>query len=96
MEDPILEVIAEDVHKGWMAEKQKQGFADHAIKFPLYMGGPDTARCSRCSRPPEKHHADMLPYEDLADNVKEYDRATARAVFQGLGKRGYKIVPHWE
>lgn len=92
MEDPIIEEIAEDVHKGWMTEKQKQGFADHVLKAPLYMEGPDTTRCFRCGRPSNKHHPDMLPYAELADNVQEYDRATARAVFQGLGKRGYTIV----
>jgi hypothetical protein len=82
MEDPIIEEIAEDVHKGWMAEKQKQGCADH-----VYTGLQ--AEC--CTRPEGKHHPDMLPYAELADNVKEYDRATARAVLQGLERRGYVI-----
>jgi hypothetical protein len=95
MEDPIIEEIAEDVHKGWMAEKQKQGFADHPHRFVRQsnsMGMMVGACRPACDLNIEKHHPDMLPYAELADNVKEYDRATARAVFRGLSNRGYKVV----
>lgn len=32
-------------------------------------------------------HPDMLPYKSLAENIKEYDRATAKAVIEQLKKR---------
>ena len=39
----------------------------------------------------EKHkqgifnHPDDIPYKDLADNIKEYDRVTVKSVFKALG-----------
>lgn len=106
MEDPIIEEIAEDVHRGWMEEKQRQGFADHVWPTNPEMiavsligvdgrGRPHHAKtCVQyaCLQLQDKHHPDMLPYEDLAENVKEYDRATARAVFSGLKHRGYLVL----
>ncbi len=35
-------------------------------------------------------HPDMLPYNELAENVKEYDRVTARAVIKTL--QDYNIL----
>lgn len=29
-------------------------------------------------------HPDMIPYKDLAENVKEYDRVTVRAVLKSM------------
>jgi hypothetical protein len=93
MEDLLIEEIAEDVHLGWMAEKQKQGFADHPHQFTRRFDAMMVGVCRpACDLNIEKHHPDMLPYVELAENVKEYDRATARAVFQGLQRRGYKII----
>lgn len=36
-------------------------------------------------------HADMIPYNDLAENIKEYDRATVRTVLLALNKQGYNF-----
>ena len=33
-------------------------------------------------------HPDMLPYKSLAENIKEYDRVTAKAVMEQLKKKG--------
>ena len=38
-----------------------------------------------------KKHPDMLPYEELPENVKEYDRATVRAVLKA--QREVRTVP---
>ena len=46
----------------------------------------------RCRLDGLKHHTDMLPYADLAENVKDYDRATVRAVLSGIAAAGYVIV----
>lgn len=37
-------------------------------------------------------HPDLLPYSDLADGEKEYDRATAMNAIKLIVKLGYKIV----
>jgi hypothetical protein len=90
-----FERIAEQVHIGWMLEKQRQGFADHAWK-PQMSLKRETGWCAAysgdCNKGRDKHHADMLPYAELAENIKEYDRATVRAVFAGIEKAGLQVV----
>ena len=96
MDNATLEVIAEKVHEAWAAEKQRQGFASH-----VWMTVSDKPeRCAGlphfsapCTVPKDKHHPDMLPYADLAENIKDYDRATVRAVLTALDASGYAVVP---
>lgn len=38
-------------------------------------------------------HPDMIPYNDLAENVKEYDRVTARAVMKALPELQQDWIP---
>jgi hypothetical protein len=40
----------------------------------------------------QKHHSDMLPYSALPDNIKDYDRRTARVVFDWLDENDWQIV----
>lgn len=91
----LVEQLSDKVHQAWAAEKQRQGFADHTYD----MGGRGVVpigTCGRsgCSIPRDKHHPDMLPYADLAENIKEYDRATVRTVLGALREAGYLIVPN--
>lgn len=38
------------------------------------------------------NHPDMIPYENLEENIKEYDRVTVRTVLLALNKtRGYNF-----
>lgn len=90
IDDATLEVLAEHVHNGWMAEKQRQGFADHVVKIDSISGL--IWGCRLCSLPYDKHHADMLPYADLAEHIKEYDRATVRAVLGALESAGIALI----
>ena len=70
------EVIAESVHDAWWTEKIKQGF--HApLRCPTTCGKKFEKNCEKC-------HADMYPYLELPENVKEYDRATVRAVLNAI------------
>jgi hypothetical protein len=92
-----FERIAEHVHRGWAAEKQRQGFADHVWQSD---GGRGEDRgCATCTakkdyyRSRAMHHADMLPYADLAENIKDYDRATVHAVLAGIDAAGLTVVP---
>lgn len=38
-------------------------------------------------------HPGMVPYEDLPDSEKEYDRRTALATIRAIHAFGYRIVP---
>jgi len=72
--ESLVERVAARVHAAWMAEKQRQGFADHPFRAQ--------PRC--CDLPVERHHPDMVPYHQLDDATQEYDRATVRAVLEAL------------
>lgn len=63
--------VGRAVHEAWAAEKQRQGFANHALAVC-----PQELRRSVCSWPDAKHHPDMLDYDDLAPHVQEYDIQT--------------------
>jgi hypothetical protein len=90
MDADLIEQLSDKVHQGWEAEKIKQGFADHVIVSGCF---PPYRDCHRCDLPTAKHHTDMLPYADLPEHVKEYDRATVRAVLGALDELGHRIVP---
>jgi hypothetical protein len=96
----LIEQLAERVHASWAAEKQRQGFVDHPFQRDTSHSG-QPMKCAQCgglqrigSHPDNNHHPDMLPYADLAENVKEYDRATVRAVLDAIHQAGYLIVPN--
>lgn len=78
VEAPFVERLAEAAHNAWMAEKQRQGFADHTMR-ENYPG-----ECYLCGRGDSAHHPDCRPYADLSETTKEYDRATVRAVLDAL------------
>ncbi len=107
--EEVVNKIAVKVHNAWMAEKQRQGFADHPLHFiavrPMIgeriSGIPPVDKETAiewnraplalyfyqqgcCEKEPEKHHPDMVPYDQLDEPTKEYDRATARAVLDAL------------
>jgi len=39
----------------------------------------------------KKEHPDLVPYSDLPNSEKEYDRNTAEGVLKAIIKLGYKI-----
>ena len=81
--------VGRAIHEAWMAEKIRQGFADHVVK-------PSSKKliwtCShvfeehgglrQCEVPYEMHHPDMLDYDDLAPHVQEYDIQTGIVGFR--------------
>lgn len=88
----LIEKLSEEVHNAWWEEKKRQGF--HAPlecksdNRKSYIDSPQTGKdrfddagfnakfykwCDRC-------HADMYPYEELPENIKEYDRVTVRTI----------------
>lgn len=80
----LREYLAERSHIGWMEEKQRQGFADHTWDTP--------GHGQNCWMGRSRHHPDMLPYADLAENIKDYDRKTVDGVLAGIEAAGYRIV----
>jgi hypothetical protein len=82
----LLEILAEDAHKGRMGEWQRQGYADHPLN--------EFSQCYRndCSFTNDRHHADMRPWSELPDHLKEYDRATVKSVLDSIERLGYMIL----
>ncbi len=39
-----------------------------------------------------KRHPDLIPYEELSEGEKDYDRATAMNTLKLIQKLGYKII----
>jgi hypothetical protein len=74
-----LEKLASEVHKAWWKEKEKQGFHS-VLDCPDYIDKIDDKFVKIC----EKCHTDMYPYDELPDNVKEYDRVTVRTVLAAI------------
>jgi hypothetical protein len=80
MENPDIEHLSSNVHDSWWKEKKEQGF--HAPlscprRSPANRYGKFEPVCDKC-------HTDMYPYEELPENIKEYDRVTVRTVLQAL------------
>lgn len=80
MPNSIVEALSEQVHNAWWEEKARQGF--HAPKECLTLRSGDTYNkfqkyCDKC-------HTDMYPYNELPENIKEYDRVMVRTVLKAL------------
>ena len=90
--DDLVEFLAEGSHRGWMKEKRRQGFTDHPFNTVGAINGPEGHICGTCVWPARRHHADMLPYAELPDHIKEYDRVTVRGVLAGIDEAGYDVV----
>ena len=88
------EMIASNVHDAWWYEKKAQGFhsplectsqqANDAKAQDIRSYGhhafPKFHKfCDKC-------HTDMYPYDELPENIKEYDRVTVTAVLHAISK----------
>jgi adenylate cyclase len=40
-----------------------------------------------------REHPSMIPYDELSEEERDYDRATIRATLRGLRTAGYRVVP---
>jgi hypothetical protein len=75
------EAIAEKVHDAWWEEKKKQGFHSPLECSDAGSGEKFLLVCDKC-------HADMYPYDDLPEHVKDYDRVTVEAVINAVSNIG--------
>lgn len=94
------QAVGRAVHESWAAEKQRQGFADHPFtrcwvhhvdETCLHQLGISGCHSNYCPLPEDKHHPDMLDYDDLAPNIQEYDIQTGLVGFR-LGYQAASIA----
>ena len=89
------EFLAGKVHDAWWEEKKKQGFhspndcnssnhesfknaSDHnKEKLEDFHNSKFYKWCDKC-------HADMYPYNELEENIKDYDRVTVDTVIKAI------------
>jgi len=71
------EKIAAEVHNAWWEEKISQGF--HSPTSAHSDADKFVKVCDKC-------HTDMYPYNDLPENIKDYDRVTVQAVIDAIAK----------
>ena len=69
------EEISGKVHDAWWDEKKVQGF--HA---PRDCDQTDLGCENQFRRFCDKCHSDMYPFNELPENIKDYDRVTVQAV----------------
>jgi len=75
-----FEAICAEVHNGWWEQSRKAGrHAPNDCPSRPARSGKFAKHCPSC-------HPDMYPYEELSEEVKEYDRVTVRAVLAAQTK----------
>lgn len=102
MVSDMVEKLSEEVHNSWWEEKVKQGFhppnecssenhksycsADWKAqeRFEDNVNPKFYKWCDKC-------HTDMYPYNELAENIKDYDRVTVKTVLLALNRQGYSF-----
>ena len=83
----IVELLASRVHDAWWEEKKNQGF--HApYECPSVKPG---VLYNKFEKLCDKCHTDMYPYEELPENIKEYDRVTVRTVLKAIKDSNIQI-----
>lgn len=90
-----IELLSEKVHESWVVEKRNQGFhspnecESENHKSYLNADWRDKERFlehfdSKFYKWCDKCHPDLYPYNELAENIKEYDRVTVRTVLNAI------------
>ncbi|MFA7171319.1 MAG: hypothetical protein WC180_04970 [Candidatus Paceibacterota bacterium] len=84
--DKNVEFLSDKVHQAWMQEKRSQGF--HAPnECPLSDPSDDKRTNSgKFIRHCGKCHTDLYSYDELPENIKDYDRVMVRTVIQAMEK----------
>jgi hypothetical protein len=88
------EAVAAKVHDAWWDEKKNQGF--HPPIYCTSQSAKDAKaqdiRSYGHNEFPKFHkfcdqcHTDMYPYDELPENVKDYDRVTVEAVLKAISE----------
>jgi hypothetical protein len=98
-----IEFLSEEVHNAWWEEKKQQGFhspndcesKNHKSYLNASAEGQqrfeDAGFNSKFYKWCDKCHTDMYPYNELDENIKEYDRVTVKTVINAIEKLNNKI-----
>lgn len=69
------------MHEGWKRQKIANGYADHLYKTGG-KGDDGSPRCLRCFNPPDRHHDDMRPWDELPEHQKAINYEGGREGFR--------------
>lgn len=84
----LVEKLAERQHNVWMEEKIKDNYKPGAeYREPVYNNGKLIKHGS---------HPDLIPYNKLSEEKKNYDRANASGIIKAILEMGYKIIKKGE
>jgi hypothetical protein len=94
-----IEFLSEQVHNAWWEEKKRQGFHapnDCQSKNHLSFCGTEWQTKERFedNHNPKLYkwcdhcHTDMYFYDELPENIKDYDRVTVKTVIEAIKKLG--------
>lgn len=97
IDNRISELLSEEVHNAWMIEKTSQGFhSPDKCQSKNHKGFLNTdwknqeRLTDNCNvkfyKWCDKCHTDLYPYNELPENIKEYDRVAVRTVLEAMGK----------
>lgn len=90
----LIEQLSAEVHNAWWEEKKKQGF--HAPVECSVFPTSDTLELIRFKKRCANCHPDMYPYEELAENIKDYDRVMVRTCLSAIKNAGYDVTKKGE
>ena len=72
--EPLVEVMAKNVHEVWAKERIIQGWTYGEYRDDI-----------------KKHHPCLVPYEELSEDEKKYDRNTSQETLKLIIKLGFSI-----
>ena len=72
--EPLVEVMAKNVHEVWAKERINQGWTYGKYRDDI-----------------KKHHPCLVPYEELSEDEKKYDRNTSQETLKLIIKLGFSI-----
>jgi hypothetical protein len=72
------------MHAGWKRQKIANGFADHPLEALCEPNAPCDMIdvCHRCELPPERHHPDMIDWDDLPEHQQAINYEGGRDGFE--------------
>jgi len=79
----LVDGLAEYIHDSWWEEKSNQGFHHPSQKHSEWTKSKNKRICDKC-------HLDMIPYGDLPESSKRFDKVTIETTLAGgrhLGKQ---------
>lgn len=85
-ERELVEACAEAAHDAWYAEKKRR-------LLQLYAQGVEKHAPWQLSWKNERGHEQLLPWSDIPEDVREFDRIVIGAIIGVLREKGYRPAP---